>query len=68
MHQFQGQIKVENSKTACSFTCEREFSLPCSSLASSLEPSTSGGSCNSLDSYRSLTTDGNNLIFSFPSY
>ncbi|PHT98677.1 hypothetical protein BC332_32336 [Capsicum chinense] len=54
----QGQIKVENSKTACSFTCEREFSLPCSSLASSLEPSTSGSSCNSLDSYRSLTTDG----------
>lgn len=55
---WQGPKKVENPKTVSSFTCEREFSLPCSSPASSLEPSISGGSCNSLDSYRSLTTDG----------
>lgn len=55
---WQGPKKVENPKTASSFTCEREFTLPCSSPASSLEPSISGGSCNSLDSNRSLTTDG----------
>ncbi|XP_009774146.1 uncharacterized protein [Nicotiana sylvestris] len=55
---WQGPKKVEKPKTASSFMCEREFSVPCSSLVSSLEPSNSGGSCNSLDSYRSLTTDG----------
>ncbi|XP_060167267.1 uncharacterized protein LOC132598422 [Lycium barbarum] len=55
---WQGPKKVEKPRTASSFTCEKEFSLPCSSPASSLEPSISGGSCNSLDSYRSLTTDG----------
>ncbi|WMV12102.1 hypothetical protein MTR67_005487, partial [Solanum verrucosum] len=53
--------KVENPKTANNFTCEREFSLPCSSLTSSLEHSISGGSCNSFDSYRSLTTNGDNI-------
>ncbi|MCD7446485.1 hypothetical protein HAX54_007799 [Datura stramonium] len=58
MWQFQGPKKVENPKIASSFTCEREFDLQCSSLASSLEPSISGGSSSSLDSYRSLTTDG----------
>ncbi|CAN4110983.1 unnamed protein product [Withania somnifera] len=55
---WQGPKKVECPKNSSSFACEREFSLPCSSPASSLEPSTSGGSCNSLDSYRSFTTDG----------
>ncbi|CAN4108881.1 unnamed protein product [Withania somnifera] len=55
---WQGPKKVENPKTASSFTCEREFSLSGSIPASSLEPSISGGSCNSLESYRSLTTDG----------
>nr|AGN54425.1 miniPFDEFa [Physalis pubescens] len=54
---YEGPNKVESPNSASSFVCEREFSLPCSSPASSLEPSTSGGSCNSLDSYRSLTTD-----------
>ncbi|OIT37464.1 PREDICTED: uncharacterized protein LOC109240723 [Nicotiana attenuata] len=55
---WQGPKMVEKPKMASSFTCEREFTLPCSSPVSSLEPSISGGSCNSLDSYRSLTTDG----------
>ncbi|XP_049386800.1 uncharacterized protein LOC125851047 [Solanum stenotomum] len=55
---WQGPNGVENPKTASRFTCEGEFSLPCTSLASSMEPSISGGSCNSLDSYRSLATDG----------
>ncbi|KAJ8529593.1 hypothetical protein K7X08_036428 [Anisodus acutangulus] len=55
---WQGPKKVEKPKNGSSFTCEREFSLLCSSPASSLEPSISGGSCNSLDSYKSLATDG----------
>ncbi|XP_010313418.1 uncharacterized protein TRM6/7/8B [Solanum lycopersicum] len=50
---WQGPNRVENPKTASSITCEGEFSL-----ASSMEPSISGGSCSSLDSFRSLATDG----------
>ncbi|WMV36622.1 hypothetical protein MTR67_030007 [Solanum verrucosum] len=52
--------RVENPKTTSNIMCEKEFRLPCSSLTSSLEPSISGDRCNSLDSYKSLTTDGNN--------
>ncbi|WMV36621.1 hypothetical protein MTR67_030006 [Solanum verrucosum] len=38
--------RIENSKTVSSITCEREFSLLCSNLDLSLEPSISGGSYN----------------------
>ncbi|WMV36619.1 hypothetical protein MTR67_030004 [Solanum verrucosum] len=38
--------RIENSKTVSSITCEREFSLLCSNLDLSLEPSILGGSYN----------------------
>ncbi|XP_015169921.1 uncharacterized protein [Solanum tuberosum] len=52
------QNRVENPKTVSNITCEKEYRLHCSSLISSLEPSISGDKCNSLDSYKSITTDG----------